>query len=102
MTVAEGASLGFSFASKNAVPLLTLASGSSMPSSLDVSSTIRQMSGGYGPDELWGYSVINTKNMRITYHLPREMEDYITNVVEFYVKQMIPSTVILDIKWEYV
>ena len=37
MTVAEGASLGFSFASKNAVPLLTLASGSSMPSSLDVS-----------------------------------------------------------------
>ena len=71
-------------------------------SSLDVPSTIRQMSGGYGPDELWGYSVINTKNMRITYHLPREMEDYVTNVVEFYVKQMIPSTVILDIKWEYV
>ena len=52
-------------------------------------------------DELWSYSVINTKNLRITYYLPWEMEDYVTNVVEFYVKQLIPSTVIVDFEWVY-
>lgn len=53
-------------------------------------------------DELWGYSVINTKNLKITYYLPWEMEDYVTNVVEFYVKQLIPSTVIVDFEWKYI
>ena len=72
------------------------------PETLSVPASIKSLTGEYGPDELWAYSVINTKNMTITYHLPKEMEDYVTNVVEFYVKQMIPSTVILDIKWEYV
>ncbi len=37
LKVADGASLGFSFASKYAVPLLTFESGSTMPPSLDVS-----------------------------------------------------------------
>ena len=53
-------------------------------------------------DEFNSYSVVNTKNMRITYHLPREMEDYVTDVVEFYVKQLIPSTAIVEFKWKYV
>ena len=69
-------------------------------STLDIPSEIR----GYheeGPDETWGYSVINTKNIKITYYLPWEMEDYVTNVVEFYVKQVIPSTAIVEFKWNY-
>ena len=37
LTMTDGTALGFNFASKNAVPLLTLESGSSIPSSLDVS-----------------------------------------------------------------
>lgn len=48
-----------------------------------------------------GYSVINTKNIRITYHLPWQLEDYVTDVVEFYVKQVIPSTVITEFVWDY-
>ena len=52
-----------------------------------------------GPDEVWSYSVINTKNIKIIYTLPWEMEDYVTNVVEFYVKQLIPSTVITEFIW---
>ena len=52
-----------------------------------------------GPDEVWSYSVINTKNIKIIYTLPWEMEDYVTNVVEFYVKQLIPSTVITEFVW---
>ena len=55
-----------------------------------------------GPDETWSYSAINTKNIRITYYLPWEMEDYVTNVVEFYVKQVIPSTTIVEFHWEYI
>lgn len=54
-----------------------------------------------GPDETWSYSVINTKNVRITYYLPWELEDYVTNVVEFYVKQLIPSTVMVSFCWKY-
>lgn len=52
-----------------------------------------------GPDEVWSYSVINTKNVKIIYHLPWELEDYVTNIVEFYVKQLIPSTVITEFVW---
>lgn len=52
-----------------------------------------------GPDEVWSYAVINTKNIKIVYTLPWEMEDYVTNVVEFYVKQLIPSTVITEFVW---
>lgn len=37
LTMAESSTLGFNFASRNAVPLLTLESGSSVPSSLGVS-----------------------------------------------------------------
>ena len=55
-----------------------------------------------GPDETWSYSTINTKKVLITYHLPWEMEDYVTDVVEYYVKQVIPSTVILEFKWDYI
>ena len=55
---------------------------------------------GNGTDEIANYSVINTKLMRITYHgLDQELENYITNVVEFYVKQMIPSTAIVEFVW---
>jgi hypothetical protein len=52
-------------------------------------------------DEVHAYSVINTKNLRITYHLPWQLEEYVTNIVEFYVKQLIPSTVILEFCWDY-
>ena len=69
-------------------------------STLDIPSEIRGYHG-EGPDETWGYSVINTKNIKITYYLPWEMEDYVTNVVEFYVKQVIPSTAIVEFKWNY-
>ena len=55
----------------------------------------------YGPDATWSYSVINTKKLKITYYLPWEMEDYVTDVVEFYVKQLIPSTVITEFVWNY-
>lgn len=55
----------------------------------------------YQPDETSSYSVINTKNLKITYHLPWELEDYVTDVVEFYVKQLIPSTVIVEFVWDY-
>ena len=55
----------------------------------------------YESEEVLGYSVINTKNMTITYHLPWELEDYVTNIVEFYVKQLIPSTVIVEFVWVY-
>lgn len=67
--------------------------------------TIRSAIKGYhreGPDDTWSYSVINTKKMTITYHLPWEMEDYVTNIVEFYVKQVIPSTVIVEFVWDYI
>lgn len=37
LTMADGTSLGFHFVAKNAVPLLTLQSGSSIPDSLDIS-----------------------------------------------------------------
>ena len=67
---------------------------------LPIESTIKAIHSD-GPDETWSYSVINTKNIRITYHLPWEMEDYVTDVVEFYVKQMIPSTTIVQFVWEY-
>lgn len=55
----------------------------------------------YQPDDTSSYSVINVKNLKITYHLPWELEDYVTDVVEFYVKQMIPSTAILEFVWDY-
>lgn len=69
--------------------------------SLGIPQPIKSLTDNVGPDELWSYSAINTKNIRITYYLPWEMEDYVTNVVEFYVKQLIPSTVIVDFKWVY-
>jgi len=55
----------------------------------------------YNSEEVLGYSVINTKNIKITYHLPWELEDYVTNIVEFYVKQLIPSTAIVEFVWDY-
>ena len=67
---------------------------------LSIDESIKEISPD-GPDETWSYSVINTKNIRITYHLPWEMEDYVTTIVEFYVKQMIPSTVICEFVWDY-
>jgi hypothetical protein len=54
-----------------------------------------------GPDETWSYSVVNTKTLKITYHLPWEMEDYVTDVIEPFVKQVIPSTAILEFDWVY-
>lgn len=65
---------------------------------LDIPETVRNYQG-EGPDEVWSYAVINTKNVKIVYHLPWEMEDYVTNIVEFYVKQLIPSTVITEFVW---
>jgi hypothetical protein len=68
---------------------------------LAVPDSITEIASGNTSDEVVSYSVVNNKNIRITYTLPWEMEDYVTNVVEFYVKQMIPSTVIVEFKWNY-
>ena len=68
---------------------------------LDIPASIQEYRNGFPSDDVLSYSVINTKNIRITYHLPWEMEDYITNVVEFYVKQLIPSTAIVEFVWDY-
>lgn len=50
--------------------------------------------------ELSSYSVINTKKLVITYRLSEYFRDYITNSVEPYIKQMVPSTTILEFQWE--
>ena len=52
-----------------------------------------------GNTELSSYSVLNSKKMVITYHLSEYYRDYITNVVEFYIKQLVPSTTILEFVW---
>lgn len=56
--------------------------------------------GRYGSDYIQGYSVINTKNIRITYRLPWALQDYVEEIVEFYVKQLIPSTAIVEFVWD--
>ena len=68
---------------------------------LNIPEEVKSYYDGGFPDETVSYSVINTKNMRITYHMPWELEDYVTDVVEFYVKQLIPSTVIVEFVWDY-
>ena len=68
---------------------------------LDIPGSIMESTGREDQHYSNGYAVINTKNIRITYHLPWELEDYVTDVVEFYVKQVIPSTVITEFVWDY-
>ena len=68
---------------------------------LDLPGSIMESTGREDQHYSNGYSVINTKNIRITYHLPWQLEDYVTDVVEFYVKQVIPSTVITEFVWDY-
>ena len=69
-------------------------------SDLNIPTSISELTG-HKQHDLSSYSIINTKNIKITYHLSRHCEDYITNVVEFYVKQMIPSTAIVEFVWDY-
>lgn len=69
---------------------------------LDIPEEPRQYyeGGQYGADYIQGYSVINTKNVKIKYRLPWALQDYVTETVEFYVKQLIPSTVIVEFEWD--
>ena len=69
-------------------------------SNLQVPSTIENITG-YKQHDLSSYSILNTKNVKITYHLSRHYEDYVTDVVEYYVKQIIPSTCIVEFVWDY-
>ena len=83
-------------------PIADTASTISYPeSTLTIPDAVKSYYTAGTTDEIHAFSVINTKNMRITYHFPWEMEDYVTNIVEFYVKQLIPSTVIVEFCWDY-
>ena len=56
--------------------------------------------GSYGNTEIATYSVINTKKLVIKFVLSDYYRDYIEDVVEFYLKQMIPSTTLLEFQWQ--
>lgn len=55
-----------------------------------------------GNSELSSYSVLNSKKLVITYNLSEYYRDYVTNVVEPYIKQLAPSTTILEFVWNTV
>lgn len=59
-----------------------------------------KIDGGTSNTELSSYSVLNSKKLVITYSLSKYYKDYITNVVESYIKQVVPSTTILEFVWK--
>lgn len=63
-------------------------------------SPVRVDGSGLNNTEVSTYSVINTKRLVIKYTLSDYYRDYVTNVVEAYLKQLIPSTTILEFEWE--